>query len=49
MTEPSDLDRYLPPEAPLAMPYQVIEQPRVVRRSWLAFLRQLAARRAPHE
>lgn len=46
--EQLDLDACKPPEAPLDMPYQVVERQRPRSRSWLAFLR-LVARRAPHE
>lgn len=43
------LDAFRPPEAPMDMPYQVIERQKPHRKSWLAALRQVIARLAPHE
>jgi hypothetical protein len=47
--EPLKLETHRPPEAPIDMPYQVIERQQAADRSWLALLRQMMARQAPHE
>ena len=49
MTESLDLDAYRPPEAPIEMPYQIIERRREPARSWLEAVTRLLARRARHE
>lgn len=55
MTEPKDLDTFRPPEAPLEMPYQVLERPSA-RSPWRTAARLVARlvpvserRRAPGE
>jgi hypothetical protein len=50
MNAPFDLEAWTPPEAPVQMPYQVLERPNSrEQRTWLDLLRQLTALRAPHE
>lgn len=44
-----ELETCRPPEAPLEMPYQILERRQNPARSWLAVLRQTVLRRAPHE
>jgi hypothetical protein len=49
VTHPLDLETWSPPEAPVEMPYQVLERQRQRGRSWFALLRQLVASRARNE
>jgi hypothetical protein len=52
VTPPLDLEpleAWAPPEAPVEMPYQVLERQAPRRKTWIELLRQMAARRAPHE
>lgn len=44
-----ELETCRPPEAPVEMPYQILERRRDPAPSWLDVLRQSVVRRAPHE